>query len=305
MIYTITLNPCLDYIMDLDEFESGIINRSKSELVLPGGKGINVSQILQELGVKNTAVFFSASFTGKYLEQVLKEKNIETKSISIDKGFTRINVKVRSGYETAINAKGPEISDSSLDELFNYLKSIDEGDIIVISGNIPPGLKENIYEEIIANSKKRGAEFVVDATKSALTSVLKHRPFLIKPNHEELGEILDVEINNFEDAIDGSRKLQLEGARNIITSMGAKGAVLITEDGEVFIAESLKGDVKNTVGAGDSMVAGFISGYYHMKNYEKAFALAVAAGTATAFSDTLAKGEEIKRLEKGINIQRL
>lgn len=300
VIYTITFNPALDYIVEVEEFEKNEINRTKSELILPGGKGINVSIVLKNLEIDSTALGFIAGFTGKEIENRLVDSNIKTDFIEIEKGFSRINMKIVSDRETAVNGNGPEIEAKHIEKLYKKLDEIQNGDILVLSGSIPKTISSNIYEQICEYLQERDVKIIVDATGDLLLNVLKYRPFLIKPNRHELGEIFNIEIEKKEDAIIYGKKLQELGAKNVLISMGGKGAVLIDENGEEYFSKAPGGTRVNTVGAGDSMVAGFIAGYLKNNKYEEAFKMGIATGSASACSKYLATKEEVFNLLKNI-----
>ena len=304
MIYTVTLNPSIDYVINLEHLNTGHVNRVNSEHVYPGGKGINVSRILKTLGHDNVATGFVSNFTGDFITNSLSDLNIKSDFIKLDNGFTRINVKIKSDEETEINGGGPHISDEKLKELFDKLSELKEGDILVLAGSIPSTLKEDLYEKIMEQVKEYNVKVVVDATKNLLLNVLKYNPFLIKPNNHELEEIFNVKLECVDDIATYSRKLQEMGARNVLVSRGKDGAILITEDKELFISNVPKGIVINSVGAGDSMVAGFISGYTNSNSYEEALRLGSASGSATAFSSDLANKDFIYKLIKEIKIER-
>ena len=300
MIYTITFNPALDYVMKMQEFNTGEINRSEKEYILPGGKGINVSIILKELEIDSTALGFVAGFVGEEIEKRVKEYGIKTDFIKIEKETSRINVKITSQLEeTAINGKGPVINKASVRLLYKKIENIKDGDTLVLSGSIPKGLSTNIYQEICKKIENKKVKIIVDSTGELLLKTLEYHPFLIKPNQEELGEIFNVKISNQEEALKYAKELQQKGAKNVLVSMGSKGAILLDENGYVYKTKALaKEKKKNTVGAGDSMVAGFIAGYQMFHNYEKALKMGTAAATATANSIFLATKEEIYKLLK-------
>lgn len=296
MIYTVTFNPALDYILELDKLEVGKIQKSKSELILPGGKGINVSIVLTNLEIGNVALGFKAGFVGEEIERLLRNMRVETDFIKIENSNSRINVKVSANEETAINANGPEITEEKVSELLEKLKNLNENDFLVLSGSIPKSLKDDIYEKICNTVRTKNVKIVVDATKNLLVQSLKYNPFLIKPNNEELGEIFGVDIHTKEDAYVYGRKLKEMGAKNVLVSMGKIGAVLIDENNNEYFVKSPEGKRVNTVGSGDSMVAGFIAGYLKFNDYENALKLGVSAGTASALSKYLAKKEEVYNL---------
>ena len=304
MIYTVTLNPSIDYVINLEHLSTGKVNRVNDEHVYPGGKGINVSRILKTLGHDNVATGFVSNFTGDFIINSLADLNVKSDFIKLDNGFTRINVKIKSDEETEINGGGPHISDEKLGELFDKLSELKEGDILVLAGSIPSTLKEDLYEKIMEHVKGNNVKIVVDATKNLLLNVLKYNPFLIKPNNHELEEIFNVRLENVEEIAVYGRELQKMGARNVLVSMGKDGALLITENNEVLISNVPKGSVINSVGAGDSMVAGFISGYINSNSYEEALKLGAASGSATAFSSDLATKGFIDKLIQEIEVER-
>ena len=293
MIYTVTFNPSLDYIVSVDDFKLGLTNRTSSELILPGGKGTNVSTVLKNLGFESTALGFVAGFTGNEIVKRLNDMGIKSDFISIENGISRINLKLKSIDGTEINGAGPDISEEKVNQLMDKLNQLKEGDVLVLAGSIPSSMSDNIYRDIMADLKDRGVMIVVDATKDLLLNVLEYHPFLIKPNNHELGEIFDVKLTTREEVIPYGRKLQEKGARNVLVSMAGEGAVLIAEDGQVFDAPAPKGKLINGVGAGDSMVAGFVAGWIEKQDYEYAFHMGVASGSASAFSENLATKEEI------------
>ena len=293
MIYTVTFNQSLDYIVSVDDFKLGLTNRTSSELILPGGKGTNVSTVLKNLGLESTALGFVAGFTGNEIVKRLNDIGIKSDFISIENGISRINLKLKSIDGTEINGAGPDISEEKVNELMDKLNQLKEGDVLVLAGSIPSSMSDNIYRDIMADLKDRGVMIVVDATKDLLLNVLEYHPFLIKPNNHELGEIFDVKLTTREEVIPFGRKLQEKGARNVLVSMAGEGAVLIAEDGQVFDAPAPKGKLINGVGAGDSMVAGFVAGWIEKQDYEYAFHMGVASGSASAFSENLATKEEI------------
>lgn len=296
MIYTVTFNPAIDYIVYMKELEKGSINRSERETAFFGGKGINVSFILKELGHESTALGFVAGFTGKALEQGIENKGLHADFVRLENGITRINVKIRSGEETDINAQGPDIRQGDIDRLFEKLDRLKEGDVLILAGSIPKTLPSDIYERIMERLYGRGVHFVVDATKELLVNSLKYKPFLIKPNNDELSEIFGVEIKTPELSAEYGKKLVKKGASNVLVSMGGNGAVLCDENGKTHYMPAVGGEAVDTVGAGDSMVAGFIAGYTEKKDYEYALKLGTAAGAATAFSEGLGMRDKIYEL---------
>lgn len=298
MIYTVTFNPSLDYIVSVKDFRTGIVNRTTDEIIFPGGKGINVSIVLKNLGYDNTAMGFMAGFTGEAICSMLEKKGVTTDFITVEKGVSRINVKLRSDEETEINGQGPEIEAKDIDKLYRKLDLLEDGDTLVLAGSIPDVMPQSIYMDIMKYLEKKNIYIVVDATRDLLVNVLAYSPFLIKPNNHELGEIFGVEIKNKDDVVAYAKKLQEKGARNVLVSMAGDGAVLVTEDGNEFRAEAPKGKVVNSVGAGDSMVAGFIAGFLSTREYMQAFKLGVCTGSASAFSEELATKKEVEELLK-------
>ena len=296
MIYTVTLNPSLDYVIQVDKLVPGEINRTTHEAVYPGGKGNNVSVILSNLGHSSKVLGFTAGFTGEALENMLKEFGCDTAFIRLPEGSTRINVKINAGEETEINGQGPVITEEAQSALFEQLDALKEEDILVLAGSIPNTLPSDIYERILEHLQGRGIHFVVDATKDLLLKVLKYHPFLIKPNNHELGEMFGVTLKTRDEIVAYAKKLQEMGAENVLVSMAGDGAILLTEDGIIYKAKPPKGKVLNSVGAGDSMVAGFLTGYLNTGEYEKAFRLGVVTGSATAFQYWLATKEDIVAL---------
>ncbi len=300
MVYTVTFNPAIDYVVHTDELVVGMTNRSKSEEMYVGGKGINVSMVLAELGIRSKALGFVAGFTGRAIEDGAKEKGVETDFVHLESGCSRINVKIKSGEETELNGQGPKIPDKAIEKLLGKLDKLEDGDVLVLAGSIPGTLPSDIYEKILARLSERKIKTVVDATKDLLLNVLKYKPFLIKPNNHELGEMFGVKLNTEDEIISYAKKLREMGAVNVLVSMAGDGAILVDEDGKVHKCGVCKGTVKNSVGAGDSMVAGFIAGSTK-GDYGYALKLGTATGGATAFSDELAKKEEIYELLKQLN----
>jgi 1-phosphofructokinase len=296
MIYTVTFNPALDYVVRVDHFALGEVNRTEQERIYYGGKGLNVSAVLSTLGYGNTALGFVAGFTGDEIERRVKGLGFQSDFIRVEKGLSRINVKLKSQEETEINGMGPEITGEDVTQLFEKLDRLTAGDVLVLSGSIPKSINDDIYERIMESLDGRGVRIVVDATKDLLINVLPYHPFLIKPNNHELGEMFGVTLHGPEEIIDYGKRLQKKGARNVLISMAGDGAILITEEEEVFRMGVPKGTVKNSVGAGDSMVAGFIAGYLENGSFEHALRLGSAAGSASAFSEGLAGKEDIMRL---------
>lgn len=296
MIYTVTFNPSLDYIVDVKYFKKGTVNRTSAEKIFPGGKGINVSIVLNNLGLKNTALGFEAGFTGKEIIRLLSEVGIETDFINVSGGLSRINIKMRSDSETEINGIGPIITNDDIDKLYRKLDKITDGDILVLAGSIPSSITSTIYMDIMNYLQHKKIYIVVDATKDLLTKVLKLKPFLIKPNNFELGEIFGVEIHDKNEVLHYAKELQKKGARNVLVSMAEKGAVFVSENGDEFLADAPKGKLVNSVGAGDSMVAGFLYGYSLNNDYANAFKYSVCTGSASAFSEQLATKNDVEDL---------
>lgn len=300
MIYTVTLNPAVDYVFCADEIRSGEINRAMEEAVSFGGKGINVSMVLKELGIRSEAMGFIAGFTGDAIERALLDGGITADFVRLEQGFSRINIKIRTSAETELNGRGPEIPPGKLEELYRRLEKLREGDTVVLAGSIPPSLPADIYEKLLERLSGRGVRAVADITGKALLNVLKYRPFLVKPNHLELGELFGAEADSTERVIAYAGRLKEMGAVNVLVSRAGEGAVLLDEGGCVHVCGACRGRVINSVGAGDSMVAGFLAGCREraggVPDYEYALKLGTAAGGATAFSQGLAKREEIFRL---------
>ncbi|MCM1024099.1 MAG: 1-phosphofructokinase [Prevotella sp.] len=299
MVYTVTFNPAVDYVVYTDETYVGGVNRAKSEAVYFGGKGINVSAVLNELGVKSRALGFIAGFTGEAIEKGVAEKGIETDFVRLEKGFSRINVKIKSREETELNGQGPEIDEKALNALLEKLDGLSGGDTLVLAGSVPNSVPDDIYEKILERLRNKKIKAVVDAAKDLLMNVLKYKPFLVKPNSYELGEMFGVPLETVGEIAEYAGKLKELGARNVLVSMAEKGALLLDENGKTHLCGACRGTVKNSVGAGDSMVAGFIAGSEN-GDYEYALKLGTAAGGATAFSEGLAEkaliGELLKQL---------
>lgn len=296
MIYTVTFNPSLDYIVSVHDFQIGMTNRTYEELMLPGGKGINVSIVLKALGMKSIALGFTAGFVGEEIKRRIKNFGIEPEFIEIEKGTSRINLKLKTSDGTEINGMGPEISKTKVQELLYKLDALEEGDVLVLAGSIPSTMSDDIYRDITKNMEAKGVIVVVDATSKLLLNVLPYHPFLIKPNHHELSEIFGVTLSEKKEIASYAKKLQEQGARNVLVSMGGKGAVFVEEDGNVFEAAAPEGTLVNSVGAGDSMVAGFLAGYLRTNSYEEAFRMGIATGSASAFSENLATRAEVEAL---------
>lgn len=305
MIFTVTFNPSLDYVVGLDAFCEGEVNRSQWEQLYPGGKGINVSMVLKNLEIANIALGFIGGFTGKEIQRRIKDFGCYTDFVKIKSGNSRINVKIKADKESEINGQGPNISKKELSELFKKLEAVKKGDILVLAGSIPAALPEDTYENIMKQLENRGVKIVVDATGELLLRVVKYQPFLIKPNNHELGEMFGVVLNEREEIVFYAKRLQEMGAQNVLVSMAGEGAILIDENGQVHEMKPPKGIVKNSVGAGDSMVAGFIAGYLKSQDLREAFRMSVVAGSASAFSETLAtKAEVVKLFDELQNINK-
>lgn len=300
MIYTITFNPALDYILQVEKFEKGKINRTITEKMLPGGKGLNVSTVLKNLGLESTALGFIGGFTGEELKKLIEVRKIKNEFITVKEGITRINIKINSDDETAINGNGPQIAEEDIEQLLSKIEKIPKESIVILSGNTPKNIDNHIYEKICKRLQERQITYVVDACKELLLNILKYEPFLIKPNREELEETFGIQIDTREQIIEYGRKLQEKGAQNVLVSLGGDGAILISRDGQEYSCKAPKGQVINTVGAGDSMVAGFIAEYIKTKNYEQSLKMGIATGSASAFSENLATKEEVEELLKKI-----
>ena len=293
MIYTVTFNPAIDYVVELVSFNIGEINRTTREYMNLGGKGVNVSRVLTNLEVPNVALGFVAGFTGDALRNGLERMGVKTDFISLEEGNTRINVNIKGVEETDINARGPEIPNSAIDELFKKLDSLQSGDTLVLAGSIPTSLPNDMYERIMERLYGKGIRFVVDATRDLLVKSLKYEPFLIKPNNHELGEIFGLELTKDNEIIYYARELKKQGAKNVLISMAGDGAILVDENDVAHKIGTPKGKVKNSVGAGDSMVAGFCAGYLEKGDYKYALRMGTAAGSASAFSESLATKQEV------------
>lgn len=304
VIYTVTFNPSLDYIVSVKDFRPGMTNRTSSELMLAGGKGINVSIVLGNLGIKSTALGFIAGFTGDEIVRRLHNGGINSEFIKINDGISRINIKLKSIDGTEINGQGPHIDSSHIEQLMNRLRRLESGDVLVLAGSIPAGISDNIYKDIMDMLKDKGVQIVVDATSRLLTNVFEYNPFFIKPNQHELGDIFNVTLNTQEEVIPYALELKKMGAVNVCVSMGGKGAILVADDGNVYKAKAPDGILKNSVGAGDSLVAGFLSGWIEKKDYEYAFRKGVATGSASAFSERLATNGEVNDLIGKVTIIR-
>lgn len=298
MIYTVTFNPSLDYVVLVDDFQSGKLNRITEELIFPGGKGLNVSTVLSNLGVENTALGFIAGYTGAELKRRLQNSNIITDFIEVSNGTTRINLKIRSngGAETEVNGQGPQVLEEDLAKLMTRIHSLTQEDVLVVSGSVSKGVPQNIYADIVKLCKEKDIKVVVDAASALLWNAIEHEPFLIKPNKDELEDIFYRDIFTKEEVIFYAKELQNRGAKNVLVSLGVEGAVLVSEDGQVYEMDAPKGEVINSVGAGDSMVAGFLAEFLESGDYHKALKKGICAGSATAFSQGLATKEEVDKL---------
>lgn len=303
MIYTVTLNPSLDYIVSVDNMQLGVVNRTAKEIMNPGGKGVNVSLVLQNLGYDSVALGFQAGFTGKEISRLMEERGIRAEFIEVGKGLSRINVKLRSDQESEINGMGPDIAAADMDRLYARLAQLKDGDILVLAGSVPAAMPEAMYGDIMSRLSGKKLQIVVDAAGDLLRNVLKYHPFLIKPNNHELGEIYGVTLSTRDEVLPYARRLQEEGARNVLVSMAGEGAVLLTETGQVYRSGAPEGKVQNSVGAGDSMVAGFIAGYLESGDYEQAFYMGICTGSASAFSEGMATKEAVRELLTEYSIQ--
>ena len=301
MVYTVTFNPSLDYIVSVEDFQLGKTNRTAKEQMLPGGKGINVSTVLKNLGIPNTALGFSAGFTGEEIKRRVEEMGLASDFIDLPNGYSRINVKMKDFDGTEINGQGPDISPEETERLLRKLDSLKEEDVLVLAGSIPRTMPDSIYSDILRRLDGKGILTVVDATGELLLHVLKYSPFLIKPNNHELGEIFQVKLETREDVVPYARKMQEKGARNVLVSMAGQGAVLLDEKGQVHMLPAPKGKLVNAVGAGDSMVAGFLAGWLTKKDYEYAFRMGISAGSASAFSENLATKEEVEEVFRQVS----
>ena len=303
MIYTVTLNPAIDYIVNVNDFKTGEVNRVNSDIKYPGGKGINVSRVLNNFGIDTKALGFIGGFTGEFIKNYIEDEGVETDFINVE-GDTRINVKLKSNKETEINGYGPTITEENLNSLFDKIKKINSEDILVLAGNVQKSVPRDVYSQIQNICAKNNVKVIVDTTGKSLMNTLKNKPFLIKPNNHELSEVLNVNIDNIDDTIYYAKKLVDIGAQNVIISMAGDGALLICDEG-VYKATTPKGEVKNCVGAGDSLIAGFLASYYREKDILKAFKLSVATGSATAFSLDLCTTEYAMSLLNQVDIKKI
>ena len=305
MIYTVTLNPSIDYVVETDKLKIGEVNRANKEELYPGGKGINVSLMLNELQAENTALGFLGGFIGEYIENTLASKGVNTEFIKLEEGFSRINLKIKNEVETEINGKGPHISEEKLQLLYKKIEKLKDEDILVLCGSIPNSLSNTLYQDIISMVAQKNVKVIVDATSNLLLNTLKYNPFLIKPNIHELEEIFEIKIDSIDDTIFYATKLKDMGAENVLISMGKDGALLIDSKGKIYLSNAPYGDVVNTVGSGDSMVAGFISGYLKTKDYKEALKLGASCGSATAFSSGIGEKKLIDILKNEIEIKEI
>ncbi|MDD4543018.1 MAG: 1-phosphofructokinase [Clostridia bacterium] len=300
MIYTVTINPAVDYTIKIPELVLGKVNRSEKEEYFFGGKGVNVSIVLHNLGIKSIALGFIAGFTGQFVRQGIYSLGIKNDFIDLPSGMTRINVKIKADKETDINAVGPVIPKDSIELLCKKIEKVKDNDFLVLAGAVPNNVDEQIYSDLLSHLKAKNVHVIIDATRNYLINALKHKPFLVKPNRAELGQLFNKEIHTDADIVLYAKKLQEMGARNVLVSIGDKGAVLVTENDDVICNDAPKGITKNTVGAGDSLTAGFIAGYMEKKDFRYALKYGLASGSATAFSDTLASKNEIEQILKTI-----
>jgi 1-phosphofructokinase len=303
MIYTCTLNPSVDYIVEVNDFRIGELNRATYTAKFPGGKGINVSRVLKRLGVENTALGFIGGFTGAFIEHELSRENIQFDFVKVP-GDTRINIKLKSGKETEINGQGPTIFPECEEELMKKIQALNKDDILVLAGSIPSSLSADFYKQIVKKAKEANVKVVVDTSGPALKQLIEYKPFFIKPNHKELGELFDTTISSKEDVIIYGRRLVELGVEHVIVSMAGNGALFFNQEQTLF-AEAPKGTVKNSVGAGDSMVAGFLAAYTSGQSIETAFAYSVATGSATAFSEDLCTKEKVEQLFSEVKVTRV
>lgn len=300
MIYTVTFNPSLDYIVSVNDFQLGMTNRTDTEKILPGGKGINVSIVLKNLGLENTALGFAAGFTGDEIRKRVESTGIKANFIPIEEGISRINLKLQNIEGTEINGQGPTISKEKIEQLYEMLEHLQEGDVLVLAGSIPASMPNDIYRDILKRLDQKGILTAVDATKDLLVNVLEYHPFLVKPNNHELGEIFGVTLKTREAVIPYAKRMQQMGAANVLVSMAGEGAVLAAADGKIYLAEAPKGTLVNGVGAGDSMVAGFLAGWLEKQSYKHAFHMGIAAGSASAFSEYLATKDQVEQVYRQV-----
>lgn len=296
MIYTVTLNPCLDYIVSVPDFRAGRVNRAKFDRIIPGGKGINVSYVLNILKEKNLALGFVAGFTGEEICRIMDRDGVNNNFVELKGGYSRIDVQMILGLESSINGVGPKITQEDLDQLIEQLQALEDGDTLVLSGTTPRGARDTVYGDLLATIANKDVDIVVDAKGPLLLNTLKYRPFLIKPNRQEIVDIFYAKPDSIEDIIKYAKSLQSMGARNVLVSLSSEGAILITEDGEVYRHSAMQGEVRNTVGCGDSMIAGFLCGYAKNHDMIEAFQYSLAAASANAFQDGRGSYEDIQKL---------
>lgn len=302
MVYTVTFNPAIDYALGVENLQPGMTNRACYEQLMPGGKGLNVSAILNNLGIENTALGFIAGFTGREIKRSFEALGGKSDFIELKDGISRINVKIKSDKETEINAVGPTIDDDAVAELLKKINELKDGDTLILAGSIPASVSDSLYSDIMKMLSDRNIMIAVDATKDLLVNVMEQKPFLVKPNNYELGEIFGVTLTTRSEVVPYAEKLREKGAENVLISMAGEGAVLVTATGEVLMSEAPKGKVKNSVGAGDSMVAGFIAGWHEKHDYAHAFKMGLSAGSASAFSERLATKAEIEQVYNSFEI---
>lgn len=302
MIYTVTFNPSIDYVVDVENLKLGQVNRTTKETIFPGGKGLNVSIVLKNLGYDSTVLGFLAGFTGQEIRHLLQEQGVQEDFIEVEKGMSRINIKLRAEKESEINGQGPDIQKTDIEKLFQQLDTLQDGDVLVLAGSIPSVMPKSMYMDIMEYVSGKKLKIIVDATKDLLVNVLSYHPFLIKPNHHELSGIFGKEIKEKKDVVIYAKKMQEMGAKNVLVSMAGEGAVLVTEGGVVYEGDAPKGTVINSVGAGDSMVAGFLAGYLQSEDYKEAFEMGVCTGSASAFSEKLATKEEVEEVRKNYTL---
>ena len=303
MIYTVTLNPAIDYVIRVPEFQENQLNVATEEYKFPGGKGINVARILKKLDVPAMNLGFVGGFTGEFIEKELQKEGLQTNFTTVP-GDTRINIKLKSQVETEINGQGPLIDENNLAAFIQKLKELTPEDVVIFSGSLPKGVPADLYLQLVKEMNQLQVPFVVDISSKQLLEILSYQPVLIKPNHHELAAIFETTFNSFEEMIPYGEKLRAMGAQNVLLSMGKEGAALFTEQG-IYRGFGLKGELKNSVGAGDSMVAGFMSQWYRKKDILECFKYGLASGSDTAFSDDLASREAILELIEKVNIQQV
>lgn len=296
MIYTLTFNPAIDYIINVSDYTEGVVNRTSGEKILPGGKGLNVSIVLNNLKIDTVALGFVAGFSGKVIEDMLTSLGVRSDFIHLDEGFSRINVKIKSKKETEINGQGPKITKKAIEELYKKLGTLQDGDTLVLAGSIPSSLPDTIYCDILKFLAPKNINVIVDATKELLTNTLRYKPFLIKPNIFELEEIFKTKLTSDSDIIKCAKDLQQKGAKNVLVSLGESGAILLCDSGEIYKLGAPLGKVINTTGAGDSLIAGFLTGLCKKDDLQYALKMGISAGSASAFSHQLATEQEIIKI---------